>query len=155
MQVENIVRKRTNEFTFLIKLKTNFIPAIERMILKEEEHLKFLQDAKMKYINYATIDDMIGTSNLYLQHFKQRLIEYQTYVDTHMGTFFPDMFYVKEQYKEQFLKCIDVKEGISGSNLWKNYSSPIKYDVCDYSGEEFLDEDLVFCVYVSNITKHF
>lgn len=74
-----------------------------------------------------------------------------------MMVLLPDMFYVKTVYKNRFLL-----ERVESANLkwageyeWKNYPSFLKYRTCDYSGESFNDEDIIYCVYVEKLKQEF
>lgn len=87
----------TEKVKFKQELKTDFIPAIERMIEKEKTHLAFLEKSheKMKglplisnflmnrYAKFSkyTIDDMIAYSEKHLFMLEKRLTEYQDYAN--------------------------------------------------------------------------
>lgn len=66
-------------------------------------------------------------------------------------TILPDIFYVKLEHKDAFLKTVKVKSEISGSGKAHRYPSFTRLGTgrkCDYSGEVFQPEDDIFCVYV-------
>lgn len=63
-------------------------------------------------------------------------------------TILPDMFYVKAEHREAFLKTVEVYMPHSGENVWSKYPKFLKYRKCDYSNQEFKDTDRVFCVFV-------
>lgn len=60
-----------------------------------------------------------------------------------------DMYYVKAEYKEKFLNTVEkYKIEWSGENTWIKYPFFLRYRKCDFSGEVFKSDDLVFCLYV-------
>ena len=82
---------------FITELRDNFIPRVEIMLSKEEEHLdnlkhrKVLQDDESKFnlfrffgwpsdLKNIEIDSMIDYSQQMVDHLKMRLREYQEYV---------------------------------------------------------------------------
>jgi hypothetical protein len=77
---------------FKEKLKMDMIPAVERMIVKEKNHILKLKERK-KYIKKYSffyfrsdslideINEMIKNSEKYLNHYELRLIDYKNYVN--------------------------------------------------------------------------
>jgi hypothetical protein len=60
-----------------------------------------------------------------------------------------DMYYVKAEYRNQFLQTIEIGNlDWSGTNQWNKYPKFLRYRKCDFSGEKFKLDDQVFCVYV-------
>lgn len=60
-----------------------------------------------------------------------------------------DMFYVKAEYKDQFLATVEkARHDWSGTNVWNKYPIFLRYRKCDFSGEEIQLEDQVYCLYV-------
>lgn len=64
-----------------------------------------------------------------------------------------DMYYVKAEHKESFLKerVKQAKLEWSSTNLWKQYPKFLRYRTCDYTNESFNEDDQVFCVYVISL----
>ncbi len=64
-------------------------------------------------------------------------------------TILPDMFYVKIKHKEAFLKTVVANEDVSATMKWHKYPEFLcNTVVCDYSGEPFNENDLVYCVMI-------
>lgn len=61
------------------------IEAVERMQTKEQDHLKFLEDAKATNKVTIDIDTMIAQSKDMLKHYTTRLKEYKAYAVKHYG----------------------------------------------------------------------
>jgi len=61
----------------------NFIPFIQNMIAKQEEHMSFLMKHAEKYPDQDEIQSMINTSEAMLEHYHYRLNEYKEYVQKH------------------------------------------------------------------------
>ena len=61
----------------LESMKESIIPAVHRMIEKEEEHIKFLKEN----IHLENAKEYLTNSEDLLKHYKQRLQEYQDYVE--------------------------------------------------------------------------
>ena len=69
-----------------------------------------------------------------------------------ISTKLPDMFYVKAEFKTAFLSLVEIHlPPHHGEMLWEKYPIFLKYRKCDYSNQDFLPTDLVYCVYVTKI----
>jgi len=65
---------------FRIKMRDFFIPAVEEMAKKEEEHLNFLRETRLKLINRQEVDQYIKRSTRALEHYKLRLQQYRDFI---------------------------------------------------------------------------
>lgn len=66
----------------------------------------------------------------------------------------PDMFYVKVEYKDEFLKIVKANINWSGTSPSNRYPAFLKIGngrKCDYSGELFNKNEDVYCVFVTEI----
>lgn len=87
----------TQTINFKQELKLNFIPAIERMIEKEKNHLSFLKSAEKKFsglplignllmnryakFNDFCVNEMIERSEKNLKMLELRLVDYKQYAN--------------------------------------------------------------------------
>lgn len=62
---------------FIQTMEESVIPSVHRMIKKEKKHIEFLK----KNINNVDVSEFLETSKKMLKHYKQRLKEYQDYVE--------------------------------------------------------------------------
>lgn len=62
--------------SFKEELQLHVIPAIDRMVGKEREHLKWMESQRKKS---PVVEEFITTSKSVLSHLEQRLIEYIEY----------------------------------------------------------------------------
>jgi hypothetical protein len=73
---------------------------------------------------------------------------------TFNDTILPDMFYIKLEHKDSFLKLVQAKEEWSGTGTahkWYKFLQLGTGRKCDFSGEVFKPDDEVYCVYVYGI----
>lgn len=67
------------------------------------------------------------------------------------GTILPDMFYVKLEHKDAFLKTVTANTNIAGISKARQYPEFLLIGngrKCDFSGDIFLPEEEVYCVLV-------
>lgn len=64
---------------FLSQLKNILIPSIEKMIVKEKEHIEKMESKRGKRSSDLLIDTFVSDSKERLTHYEQRLKEYNEY----------------------------------------------------------------------------
>lgn len=72
---------------FIKKMKEMFIPAVERMVQKEKEHIeslrksrRIMRDRNVSHSFFPQIDSFIKESERMLEHYQMRLKQYKEYV---------------------------------------------------------------------------
>ncbi len=72
---------KTNEFK--TEMTNVLIPAVKRMIDKEEKYITKLKSSRKKnwfFNNYDIIDECLENANFHLEHLQKRLKEYTEYI---------------------------------------------------------------------------
>lgn len=75
-------------------------------------------------------------------------------IKTSDGTILPDMFYLKAEHKDEFLKTVKARTDWAGTNKGEKYPKFLnigKGRKCDYSGDILQPDDDVYCVYVEAV----
>lgn len=74
--------------TFQEEIITNFLPSLNRMLVKEKEHLVFLHNSKVKgkiFVDLAAekfLNDAIERSEGFIKHLELRISQYEKFAES-------------------------------------------------------------------------